>query len=256
MRIDFPHDLAAIVARAFQSGCETSIRELSEHLALQGESTLSAAVHVVNFVESFDLEMIPAPFEGEFDTARILRSKDQTDNALRKISTILDSGEGPSVEFKSSMFCSMRDWHAEGKRLIIPGLEGEILKTICAFLNTDGGDLLIGVADDGQVCEGIKLDQEVKQWTVDRWQLHFRSLVESRFHDGPHIQQYLRTAMVEISGLPVFHVDVLARTTPSFVRRAKNQPAEFFVRNGPRSDSLDLPTFYAHLTSVHRTRLI
>jgi hypothetical protein len=52
--------------------------------------------------------------------------------------------------------------------------------------------------------------------------------------------------------MAVFHVSVMPRKTRSFVRREKNQPYEFFMRNGPRTDSLDLPSFYSHLIASGR----
>jgi len=50
------------------------------------------------------------------------------------IEMLLKQGEGERLEFKESL----SDW-------------SEILKTICAFLNTGGGKIVIGVNDKGNV---------------------------------------------------------------------------------------------------------
>ncbi|WP_423183875.1 helix-turn-helix domain-containing protein [Arthrobacter sp. NyZ413] len=249
MAVDIAPALAEIVARAYTTGVETSIEKLSELLDLGQVGRLSAAIKVVEFMEMFHLELAPSPMEGEFGSVRVLRSKLSSTDPLNNMRQLLLQGEGPSVEFKSSMFCSIRDWQTSGKRLEIQALQGEILKTVCAFLNTDGGDLFVGVDDDGHSCGGLQLDLELKKWSLDKWQLHFQALISGLFQDGGQVQPFLRGTMMEIDALPVFHVSVMPRRTRSFVRRAKGQPYEYFVRNGPRTDSLDLPNFYAHLSS-------
>ena len=48
---------------------------------------------------------------------------------------MLKRGEGPRVEFKEARDALPRD----------------LFETVCAFLNRDGGTILLGVADDGTV---------------------------------------------------------------------------------------------------------
>ena len=49
-------------------------------------------------------------------------------------------------------------WNVKEDRLDDKGVTHAVLKTIAAFLNTEGGDLLIGVADDGSIV-GIERDR-------------------------------------------------------------------------------------------------
>lgn len=53
----------------------------------------------------------------------------------KKIKAILDIGETIAVEFKRC-----------GK-----GLESDVYETVCSFLNRFGGDIFLGVLDDGTV---------------------------------------------------------------------------------------------------------
>jgi len=48
-------------------------------------------------------------------------------------------------------------WNLKEDRQDDKGVTHAVLKTIAAFLNTEGGDLLIGVADDGSIV-GIERD--------------------------------------------------------------------------------------------------
>jgi ATP-dependent DNA helicase RecG len=54
---------------------------------------------------------------------------------LKQLQDIINSGEGLSVEFKESRFQVNRD----------------VYENICAFLNRQGGHLLLGVRDDGTI---------------------------------------------------------------------------------------------------------
>lgn len=241
---------AEIISRAYTVGVETSIKDLADLLDLAGEGKLAAAGQVVEFVDSLQLELVPGSDVAEFESVRVLRAGAPSVDPHAHIQNLLKSGEGPSIEFKSSMLCSMRDWEETGKRVEHPSLSGEVLKTLCAFLNSGGGDLLVGVKDDAVPCVGVNLDLELMKWNLDKWELHFQSLVASRFFDSPQIPRYLRTRMVEINSVPVFHVTVMPRGDRSFVKKEKGKPYEFFLRNGPRTDSLDLPAFYGHLTAT------
>ncbi len=57
---------------------------------------------------------------------------------------LIKRGESKTLEFKSSL-----RWSLKENRLDSKGVTHAAMKTIAAFLNTEGGDLLIGVADDG-----------------------------------------------------------------------------------------------------------
>jgi len=54
---------------------------------------------------------------------------------IEKIRQLLADGEGRTVEFKQSK----------------TDLNKDLFESVCAFLNRDGGDLLLGVEDDGTV---------------------------------------------------------------------------------------------------------
>ena len=241
-----PEDLAALIVRASSRGVETSLRDLAELLGVLHEGRLSAACKVVDYVEAVGLFMAPPVEVGEFDSPRVLRATEGPDAALR-VREVLAEGEGPNLEFKASMLCSVRDWDHHAQLVEQPALAGEVLKTLCAFLNSEGGELVVGARDDGTVGDGLGLDFKLKNWSPDKWQLHFWSLVETRFYEGRQISPFLTARMIAINERRVFFISVMPRTVRSFVQKDKGKPYEFFVRSGPRTKSLDLPGFYQHL---------
>ncbi len=66
---------------------------------------------------------------------------------------LLSQGEGNEVEFKSSFSLNIHTNKFRDK-----DVETASLKSLVGFLNTNGGNLLIGVGDDGSVC-GIEQDR-------------------------------------------------------------------------------------------------
>jgi serine/threonine protein kinase len=81
--------------------------------------------------------------------------------ALRKIEptadleTLIAQGENATVEFKQSM-----RWDVETAKTSAKVLKMAI-KAVCSFLNGDGGTLLIGVADAGELT-GLDEDREAR----------------------------------------------------------------------------------------------
>ena len=67
------------------------------------------------------------------------------------IDDLIAAGESETIEFKSTARVNLHTGEAD------PKMEHVIVKTVCGLLNHEGGTLLIGVADDGQVL-GIEPD--------------------------------------------------------------------------------------------------
>jgi hypothetical protein len=109
----------------------------------------------------------------------------------KDLPSIIRQGEGPYLEFKSSLRWDM----AESR--INRALEGVVLKTLAGFLNSPiGGTLLIGVADDGEVI-GLEKDyQTLKRPDQDK---HVCRLIVSPANRPVFIEQgntqkfYVRT---------------------------------------------------------------
>jgi type I restriction enzyme R subunit len=78
---------------------------------------------------------------------------DQYVRGHRNAEELIKRGESKSLEFKSTLRWSLKEDRRDDK-----GVTHATLKTIAAFLNTEGGDLLLGVADDGSIV-GIERDQ-------------------------------------------------------------------------------------------------
>lgn len=92
---------------------------------------------------------------------------------------LIAQGESHTLEFKETLEYDIR----QNQR--VAGLAKNSLKTIAAFLNTDGGTLLIGVSDSGEV-KGIARDlQFVRGNNPDGFEQKLRSLLNDHFDPSP-----------------------------------------------------------------------
>lgn len=145
---------------------------------------------------------------------------------------IILAGENTKVEFKSTL-----RWNILAGR-IDKDIEYGILKTIVAFLNTEGGNLLIGVEDDGNVL-GTDLDQLP---TDDKYLLHFSNLINDKI--GKEFIDQIGYGLKNIGDKKILRVDCKASSTPVFLKF--NGQEESYVRNGPSSVRLSPSEFHEY----------
>jgi predicted HTH transcriptional regulator len=105
-----------------------------------------------------------------------------------------------------------------------------VLKTIAAFLNTEGGDLLIGVADDRSIV-GIETD---RLDTDDKFMRHLAQVVRNGLGDRAGTCIDPKTQIVQ--GRTVCVVSCQRSPEPVFLKwkgMEANPGGDFFVRSGP-----------------------
>jgi predicted HTH transcriptional regulator len=120
-----------------------------------------------------------------------------------------------------------------------------VLKTIAAFLNTEGGDLLIGVADDGQVL-GIDHDRLDND---DKFMLHLAQVVRNGL--GARASTCIDPKTQIADGKTVCLVSCKRSPEPVYLRwkgLEKTPKGDFYVRSGPgtvRLAEADVETYVA-----------
>jgi ATP-dependent Lon protease len=134
---------------------------------------------------------------------------------------LIQAGEGVKLEFKSTMRWNLQTDKAD------KAMEYSVLKTLIAFLNTEGGTLLIGVEDDGSVL-GINADQFASE---DKYSLHFANLVNGKI--GKQFAGQIRWNLRELQNTKILRVDCSPSSVPVFLKAKDGE--EFYVRSGPSS---------------------
>jgi len=137
----------------------------------------------------------------------------------------IDAGESSKLEFKSSLRTNLKTGEKD------PRLERAVLKTIVAFLNSKGGTLLVGVADDGTI---IGADVTSFENSRDKLLLHFNNLITSQI--GSEYLPYVSYSLIDCCGKSVLRVVCKRCDSPVFLNEGRDMT--FFVRSGPSSIDL------------------
>ena len=143
---------------------------------------------------------------------------------------LIHDGESSTVEFKSTGRRSLRSGMKDQR------VEWAVVKSICAFLNSDGGTLLVGVGDKGAII-GIEEDYEfLKSADSDRWSLWLTDLI-GQITD--HVATtYLDITFINCEGGTVARIHVKPSINPVFATD-KDKHKVFFVRTNNSTNILE-----------------
>ena len=154
------------------------------------------------------------------------------------------TGENKNVEFKSSYRWDTKNDTRNDL------LEYEIFKTITAFLNSDGGDLFIGLTDEGKVY-GLEKDLTTFDKGTDGILLLMDSRIESWLKNRP-LSQFIRTDFYTFEGKLIAKVSVKPAHLPVYCKypkidrnkttgvvEVKGYEPTFFVRSQASSPKLN-----------------
>lgn len=159
--------------------------------------------------------------------------KIREDNLENRLLALIAAGESTGLEFKSTLRMNLKT----GKK----GKEIEIawLKTLIAFMNSDGGILLIGVEDDGNIL-GIEADGFEN---MDKCRLHCKNLINN--HIGPEFARFIHLEVCRINNKFIVVIECERVRKPVFLTVGKNE--DFFVRSGPSSMKLTMSQMVKYL---------
>lgn len=155
---------------------------------------------------------------------------DQYLRTHRDAEELIKRGESKTLEFKSTLRWNLRDDKQDEKVIT-----HSVLKTIAAFLNTDGGDLLIGVADDRSVV-GTEIDRFE---TEDKFMLHLAQVVRNAL--GDRAGTCIDPKMQIVEGKTVCVVTCQRSPEPVFLKwkgTEATKEGDLFVRSGPATIKL------------------
>ena len=137
----------------------------------------------------------------------------------------------------------------EGERN--PAMEDAVVKTVAAFLNTEGGTLLIGVAPDGTLV-GLAFDYpHVQPRNGDGFVNWLTTHLANAL--GAAAVMRTRARIVMHAGVEVCRLDVAPSSQPTWAKTSK-EPRVFFVRMNNSSRAMpdgELGAYMADRWPVH-----
>ena len=181
-------------------------------------------------IDSFDSELalnptssisILAQLDSMLETIGGLTDSDEVRNIIRQ-------GESKKIEYKETLSLDVK------KKTKEKYIELSALKTIVAFLNTEGGVLLLGVADNGDV---TGIDSEIDKFhkgNADKFLLHMKNIIKTRI--GEEFYPYIEYNLVAVGNRNVLLINCKESESPCYL-----DSAEFYVRTNPATDKLEGP---------------
>jgi anti-sigma regulatory factor (Ser/Thr protein kinase) len=137
---------------------------------------------------------------------------------------LIDGGEDDKLEFKSTLQWNLKENRKDSR------MSYTVLKSMTAFLNTEGGTLLVGVQDDGSVL-GIEIENFPND---DKYLLHFSHLVQHNI--GLDSMPLINFYLIQLEGRKILKIDCEPSAKPVFLK-IENQE-DFYIRSGPASKKL------------------
>lgn len=157
------------------------------------------------------------------------------DKEIVRVKELIKKGESANVEFKSTLRYCLHQKKEEKK------LEHACMKSIAAFLNSNGGILLIGISDDKTI-KGLDLDFltfKKKTDLKDEFQKHLDNLIQQYL--GNSIYIFLEIKFHDIYDKTICEIQVKPNNNKHSMLRNMSlpgNPQEFFIRRSGSTTQL------------------
>ena len=170
--------------------------------------------------------------------ARVVRDgfntlwEESTPEPAEGVAELLRVGESQTVEFKSTARWNLHAGRPDKK------MEHAIAKTVCGFLNAQGGKLLIGVDDGGSII-GLDSDlQTLRKRDNDGYELFLRQMLDDSL--SVPTAGIVRIGFENVNGEDVCVVSVSSSGKPVFAKShdGDREHREFWVRTGNATNQL------------------
>lgn len=187
-----------------------------------------ALIHLEGALADFrsQLSLNPAGANAILESvAAMLRQVDRLSQA-DEILALIRHGESRTLEFKETLALDVKKGTRENY------IENAVLKTLAAFMNTQGGTLLVGVTDSGEP-NGISRElDKFFHGSRDDLLKHLKDILKRSI--GEAFYPYVDYDTVVVEGAMIIRVDCGAADAPCFLNET-----EFYVRTNPATDRLD-----------------
>ncbi len=163
-----------------------------------------------------------------YDALRSRIEMTHQESINEELQELILAGESDRTEFKSTLRYDLKTKAVNKK------LEFVIAKTIAAFLNSEGGDLLIGIDDDSNAL-GLADDlQTLGKNNIDGFELKLIEIIKNII--GLELGSHIKISFPLYDGQQICRVHVSKSGTPVFTKYEGKD--EFFVRTGCSSQPL------------------
>ena len=168
---------------------------------------------------------------------QVERTEGLLEDLQRSLPDVIRGGENEVTEFKSTL-----RWDLQETR-VNKALEGVIAKTVAGLMNHDGGRLLIGVADNGDIV-GIESDlQTIRHKNQDGFERAFVSILKTNL--GAVAATLVRCRFLVVGQKTICWVLVEKSLKPVFL--SASNAAKYYVRTGNSTRELNTAEAHEHI---------
>ncbi len=151
---------------------------------------------------------------------KLLKKSDE-----EEISELISKGEDEKSEFKSTLRTNLYTNEFD------KNIEYAVLKTITAFLNSEGGTLLIGVSNKGEIL-GIDKDRFENE---DKFSLHLTNIIKEKI--GKKHLHLINLQIMKAKNKKIMKVECKKSNKAVFLKPTPKEE-EFYIRTGPSNNQL------------------
>lgn len=156
--------------------------------------------------------------------------KSLSDELQKDLLALISHGESSHVEFKSTFKWDMKESRSN------KALEDVIMKTLAGFMNGDGGSLVIGVSDNGEIL-GLEADYKIlKKKDRDGFEQAVIASVASKL--GTDVCRYLQFVFHSFEGKDVCRVITSKSHRPIYIKEGND--LKFYLRTGVSTRELNV----------------
>jgi len=165
--------------------------------------------------------------------------KEETD-----IDKIVRSGEHEKLEFKTTF-----RWDVN-RGQVNKELEKAVMKTLAAFLNSDGGQLIIGVDNKGQPV-GLENDlASLPKPDTDGFENHFNNVFGIMI--GPEFRRLVKLTFDKVNDKTVCLAEIEPSHKPVYLKTGENE--DFYIRTGNATTPLKMSEAATYISSWRRLK--
>ena len=184
----------------------------------------------------------------------------------RSVKSFLEEEEGERLEFKGSLISDLKAHYLGDQELRENNavLEGGVLKSLVAFLNSQGGEVLVGVLEmpkfatvyedklsdcpvvGKNIVIGISLEYGKDGW--DGYLQRLKSWIETRIGSDILLEGLIKIRNLKFKGRELCHISVSPAETKQFLNNTN-----FYIRRFNSSEPLtghDIDKYWKHRNSM------
>ncbi|RCK23668.1 hypothetical protein TH8_14835 [Thalassospira profundimaris] len=244
-----PHDVVSFVVQVVRGTLECSVADLKNSVDdFKDLPSLAVIRELMMLCERHNISVSPGLTDGELSDRRLFSARPELNQFVQEADKALEAGqENGRTEFKQTFFLNVRRFERDPESTKTSPRDEQIIhssvKTVCGFLNAEGGILLIGVKDNADIY-GVQEELPflpTSEKTLDNWELFFWDKLKASIFDFNFFAPAISGAFVQYEDRSIFVVLVHPVQKRLCICKSKDRNDEVvYLRTGNKTSKLSI----------------